>query len=123
MTTHDLMGGVASRICDELVACVFVEKVENGDGSASTSRVPVSLMASVTPLQPKDLERLQMQGLKVQDGVTIVLPFGTAEPDTIERENGDAYRVVNFSDVAGATVCTCDKIVLGAALPVEVENV
>lgn len=118
MTTHDLMGGVASRICDELVTCIFIESVDAGDGSATTSYIPVQLMASVTPLQPKDLERLQMQGLKIQDGVTIVLPFGTAEPDTIERANGDAYRVVNFSDVAGATVCTCDRIPVGAAIGV-----
>lgn len=115
MTTHNVMGMVASRVCDETVTCVYVETVEAGDGSAGVADVPVDVKASVTPLQAKDIQRLQMQGLKIQDGVTVVLPFGTAEPDRIERADGTAYRIVNFSDVAGATVCTCDLITLEAA--------
>lgn len=115
MTTHNLMGMVAARACDETVTCIYAQSVEVGDGSANVTDVPVVCKASVTPLQPKDIQRLAMVGQKVQDGVTIMLPFGTAEPDRIELADGTAYRIVNFSDVAGATVCTCDKLTLEAA--------
>ncbi len=118
MVTHNLMGMVAARVCDEIVTCIYLEKVEAGDGSANVAENPVEFKASVTPLQSKDVERLEMSGQKIQDGITLVFPFGTAEPDRIERADGTAYRIVNFSDVAGATICTADKIVLEAAVDV-----
>jgi len=118
METHNLMGMVAARVCEETVTCVYIEKVEADDGSADTTETSVEVKASITPLQAKDIERLQMQGLQIQDGVTAVLPFGAAAPDRLDRVDGSSYRIVNFSDVAGATVCTCDKIALEAAVGV-----
>ena len=118
MVTHNLMGMVAPRVCDELVTCIYLEKVEAGDGSANVTENPVEVKASVTPLQAKDVERLETMGQKIQDGITLVFPFGTAEPDRIERADGTAYRIVNFSDIAGATICTADRITLEAAVDV-----
>lgn len=118
MVTHNLMGGVAARVCDEIVTCIYAESVEAGDGSANVTDVSIEIKASVTPLQAKDIQRLAMLGQVVQDGVTVLLPFGTRQPDRIERADGTAYRIVNFSDVAGATVCTCDKLTLEASTDV-----
>lgn len=118
MLTRNLLGGVANRICTDPVTLIYVKETDNGDGdgdgSAPTVDVPVASLASVTALQPKDIQRLQFAGQEIKDGVTIVLPFGTERPDRITHSTGN-YRIVAYASEHGATVCTCDRITVGAA--------
>lgn len=114
MLTNGLLGLAANRICAEPVTLIYVREVDAGDGSADVTDVPVESLASVTALQPKDIQRLQFAGMEVKDGVTIVLPFGTPRPDKIVHEE-KTYRIIAYADQHGATVCTCDKITVGAA--------
>lgn len=115
MLTRNLLGMAANRICTESVTLIYAEAVDNDDGSATVTDVSMLSMASVTALQHKDIQRLQFAGLKVKDGVTIVLPFGTKQPDRIAHGVHE-YRIVSYASDHGATVCMCDKISLAAAV-------
>lgn len=114
MLTRNLLGGVANRICTDPVTLIYAKETDNGDGSAAVVDVPVQSLASVTALQPKDIQRLQFAGQEIKDGVTVVLPFGTVRPDRIVHASG-AYRIIAYASEHGATVCTCDRITVGAA--------
>ena len=114
MLTRGLLGIVANRICAEPVTLYYAETVDNTDGSATVTETAVGSLASITALQPKDIQRLQFAGQEIKDGVTIALPFGTRRPDKIVHD-GKTYRIVAYADQHGATVCTCDKITVEAA--------
>lgn len=114
MNTRGLTALVANRICSEAVTLEYVTTVEEEyDGSAEIVFESVVVMVSITPLQPKDIQRLAIAGITVKNGITVAMPFGTAIPDRVIR--GDEYsavpyRVVAFSDEENVPVCTCDLI-------------
>lgn len=114
MLTRNLQGMVANRVCAEDITLVYANEVDEYDGSATVTFSRVVTKASVTALQPKDIQRLQFAGQEIKDGVTIVLPFGTRRPDTVEH-CGDAYRIVAWATQDGCAVCTGDKITVAAA--------
>lgn len=114
MNTRALQGGVASRIASESVILTYEIGVPQADGSETITYKHVPCKASVAPLQAKDYERLEIGGIIVKDGVTIVIPFVTNRPDSITYLESK-YRVVNWAPDTGVTICTGDKITVEGA--------
>ena len=111
MNTRGLQAGVVSRITTETVTLVYNDEYDNGDGSARVTDDLVTSPASVVALQPKDIQRLEIAGIIIKNGVTIVLPGENyARPDRILRDEYTSYRVVMWSIANGIIVATCDLI-------------
>ena len=117
MNTRGLQGGVASRICTELVTLEYNDEYDNGDGSSTVMVTPVASYASIVALQPKDIQRLEMAGIVVKNGITIVLPGENyAKPDRIITDEYSVYRVVLWSIANGIIVATCDLITIDGVI-------
>lgn len=121
MNTRGLQAGVASRISSETVILEYNDEYDNGDGSATPVYTEVVSGASVGALQPYDIQRLELAGITVKDGVTIVLPFSLKTiPNSIlvvtdEYEENKRYRIVAPSIANGISVLTGDRITIGPA--------
>lgn len=111
---------VASRIADDACDCIYNILIPQDDGSSLVTPMPVTLQASIVPLRPVDIERLQAGGIEIQDGISIEIAEGLEErPDRIEAR-GRKWRVVSWSfekayeDESGipygTVVAICDEI-------------
>ena len=120
MNVRGLLSMVASRIADETCDCIYNINVPQDDGSSHVTPMPVTLQASIMPLQPVDIERLQAGGIEIQNGVSIEIAEALEErPDRIEARNRK-WRVVSWSfekayeDESGipygTVVAICDEI-------------
>lgn len=120
MNTRNLQGGVASRISDQSVVLEYYSEDDNGDGSATSVFLQVVSHASVIPLQSTDIQRLELAGLYIKDGVTITFPAtDSTAPDTVthnvDEYTAKKYRVVKTANDNGIMILTCDFMSLGAA--------
>lgn len=120
MNIRNLQGGVATRISSEIITLEYYDEYDDGDGSATPVETKVVSGASVGALQAHDIQRLELAGIIIKNGVTIVIPLSVADiPDTIihnvDEYTNIKYRVVNWSRAHGITVMTCDLIPIGAA--------
>jgi hypothetical protein len=121
LKTRGVQAGVATRIASETVTLEYNDEYDNGDGSATPLYTEVVSGASVGALQPYDIERLELAGIKVKNGVTIVLPFSlNTIPNSVlvmtdEYEENKRYRIVAPSIANGISVLTGDLIPIGPA--------
>jgi hypothetical protein len=120
MNTRGVQGGVAQRISSETVTLEYNDEYDNGDGSATPVYSEVVSGASVGALQSRDIQRLELAGIIVKNGVTIVLPFvPVLRPDYITHNYDEykniRYRVVDWSVAHSITVATCDLVSIGSA--------
>lgn len=118
---------VARRYADSTCDVIYNSLTPDDDGSAAVTEISSPLKASIKPLQPKDIERLQMGGIEIQDGVSILISEALDErPERIEAD-GKKWRVLSWSfipayetdsgDTVGTAVAMCDEIrVTSAAL-------
>lgn len=96
------------------------DEYDNGDGSATPVYSEIISGASVGALQARDIQRLELAGITIKAGVTIVLPFSDRErPDrvthNVDEYTSIPYRVCDWSKAHGITVVTCEQITIGAA--------
>lgn len=121
MNTRALHGLISNRISGDDIALEYAVETDSGDGSSVVTPYIVPLKASVGALQPKDIERLEKEGIIVKNGVTIVITECPEEqPDRISH--GDkTYRVINwtfdFSYILGSgnygtVITTCDEMTI-----------
>ena len=122
MNTRGLISMTASRYCDEACDLIYNILDPQADGSCEIVPVIVPLMASIQPLQPKDIERLQAGGIEIKSGVTIEIAEALEErPERIEAR-GKKWRVQSWSferayeDESGipfgTVVAVCDEIIV-----------
>ena len=121
MNTRGLHGMTASRIADKDITLEYSVYTDDDDGSAIVETTSLPLKASVAPLQPKDIKRLEIAGIICKNGVTIVIPECIKEQPEKIIYNDKSYRVVNWSfdfDYAlgsqeyGTVIATCDLITI-----------
>lgn len=128
MNVRGLLSMVASRITDEECDCIYNILVPEDDGSSTVTLMPVTLRASIMPLQPVDIERLREGGIEIQSGVSIEIAEALEErPEKIEAR-GRAWRVLSWSfekayeDESGlpygTVVAICDEIRVAPAADV-----
>ena len=126
MNTRGLVSMTASRYCDEQCDLIYNMLDPQDDGSSVVVPVTVSLMASIQPLQPKDIERLQAGGIEIKNGVSIMIAEALEErPERIDAR-GKKWRVQSWSfekayedesgNPIGTVVAMCDEIRVGAAV-------
>lgn len=120
MNVRGLLSMVASRIADDACDCIYNILIPQDDGSSLVTPMPVTLQASIVPLRPVDIERLQAGGIEIQDGISIEIAEALEErPDRIEAL-GRKWRVASWSfekayeDESGipygTVVAICDEI-------------
>lgn len=126
MNTRGLQSMTASRIADVECQVIFNHSVLRDDGSSYNAVETINTMASVIPLQPKEIQRLQEGGITVKNGVSIVVKdVPDKRPDKIIA-NEKSWRIINWNFVfayddmdeydeavaeIGTIVATCDEIV------------
>ena len=111
---------MANRVSSETITLIYTSYTDSGDGSAVVIPVKKVCSGSVGALQAKDIERLEKAGIKVKNGVTIVIPSAIeTQPDSILHGN-KSYRIVNWSDKEESgnhtIVATCDEITIPGAM-------
>jgi len=120
MKTRGMQALTANRAASETVTLSYVTYLDSGDGSAVATPVLKEYSASVGALQRKDIERLEVAGIIIKSGVTIVIPEAPDEqPDTITHESTN-YRVVDWSDRIEndnhTVVATCEEITISGVV-------
>ena len=128
MTLRGLPSMAARRVADTTCDLIYNTLTPEDDGSSTVTPVTMTLKASIKPLQPKDIERLQAGGIEVREGVSILISEALEErPETIEAD-GKKWRVLSWSFIpayenesgnpVGTVVAMCDEITV---LPANVE--
>ena len=128
MMLRGLPSMAARRIADTTCDVIYNTLTPEDDGSSTVTPVTMTLKASIKPLQPKDIERLQVGGIEIQDGVSILISEALDErPEQIEAD-GKKWRVLSWSFVpayenesgnpVGTAVAMCNEIRI---LPANVE--
>ena len=125
MNMRGLVSMTASRYCDEQCDLIYNMLNPQDDGSCDVAPVTLTLAASIQPLQPKDIERLQAGGIEIKSGVSIMIAEALEErPERIEAR-GKKWRIAAWSfekayeDESGfpygTVVATCDEIIVSPA--------
>jgi hypothetical protein len=120
MMLRGLPSMAARRIADTTCDIIYNSLSPNDDGSSTVTEISLSLKASVKPLQPKDIERLQTGGIEIQEGVSIIISEALDErPERIEAD-GKKWRILSWSFIpayenesgnpVGTAVAMCDEI-------------
>ena len=128
MMLRGLPSMAARRIADTTCDVIYNTLTPEDDGSSTVTPVTMTLKASIKPLQPKDIERLQVGGIEIQDGVSILISEALDErPEQIEAD-GKKWRVLSWSFIpayenesgnpVGTAVAMCNEIRI---LPANVE--
>jgi len=110
----------ARRIADTTCDVIYNTLTPEDDGSSTVTPVALTLRASIKPLQPKDIERLLVGGIEVQNGVSILISEALEErPERIDAD-GKQWRVLSWSFIPayedesgnpiGTVVAMCDEI-------------
>lgn len=126
MMLRGLASMAARRYADTTVNVIYNTLTDDDDGSFIVTETATPLKASIKPLQPKDIERLQTGGIEVQEGVSILIAEASDErPERIEAD-GKKWRVLSWSfipayenelgDRIGTAVAMCDEIRVTAAV-------
>jgi hypothetical protein len=125
MILRGLASMAARRIADSTCDVIYNSLTPNDDGSSTVTPIVLTLKASIKPLQPRDIERLQTGGIEVQEGVSILISEALDErPERIEAD-GKKWRVLSWSFIPayenesgnpiGTAVAMCDEIRVAAA--------
>ncbi len=120
MMLRGLQSMAARRCADIPCDVIYNTLTPNDDGSSTVISVPLSLMASIKPLQPVDIKRLREGGIECQEGVSILIAEALDErPEWIEAD-GKKWRVLSWSFIlayenesgnpVGTAVAMCDEI-------------
>ena len=128
MMLRGLPSMAARRVADTTCNVIYNTLTPEDDGSSTVTPVTMTLKASIKPLQPKDIERLQVGGIEIQDGVSILISEALDErPEQIEAD-GKKWRVLSWSFIpayenesgnpVGTVVAMCAEITV---LPADVE--
>ena len=128
MMLRGLPSMAARRVADTTCNVIYNTLTPEDDGSSTVTPVTMTLKASIKPLQPKDIERLQAGGIEVREGVSILISEALEErPETIEAD-GKKWRVLSWSFIpayenesgnpVGTVVAMCAEITV---LPADVE--
>ena len=115
----------ARRYADSTCDVIYNTLTSEDDGSSTVTEIPLTLKASIKPLQPKDIERLQAGGIEVQEGVSILISEALDErPERIEAD-GKKWRVLSWSFIPayenesgspiGTAVAMCDEMRIAPA--------
>ena len=115
----------ARRYADTICNVIYNYLTPDDDGSAAVTETVLTLKASIKPLQPIDIERLQKGGIEVQEGVSILISEALEErPERVEAD-GKKWRVLSWSFIPayenesgmpiGTVVAQCDEIRVTAA--------
>lgn len=126
MNLRGLPSLAARRIADSTCDVIYNTLTPDDDGSSAVTEIPLTLKASIKPLQPIDIERLQKGGIEIQEGVSIVISEArAARPDRIEAD-GKKWRPRSWSFVSayeddsgnliGTAAAVCDEIRVAAAV-------
>ena len=110
----------ARRITDSTCDVIYNTLTPDDDGSSTVTEVPLTLKASIKPLQPVDIKRLREGGIEVQEGVSILISEALEErPERIEAD-GKKWRILTWSFIPayedesgnpiGTVVAACDEI-------------
>lgn len=116
--------GVASlaahRAADTTVQVVYNILVLQDDGSYEVTPVSSTLKASITALQPVDIQRLREGGIEVQEGVSILISDALEDRPEKIIADGKNYRILTWSFIpafenesgmpVGTVVAVCDEI-------------
>lgn len=127
MNTRGLQSMTAARIADVECEVKFNHSTLQDDGSSLNAVETIDTMASVVPLQPKEIQRLQEGGINVRNGVSIVISnVPNQRPDQIIA-SGKSWRILNWTFVYayddideydeyvtefGTIVATCDEMTI-----------
>ena len=120
MMLRGLQSMAARRIADTTCDVIYNTLTPEDDGSSTVTPVALTLRASIKPLQPKDIERLLVGGIEVQNGVSILISEALEErPERIDAD-GKQWRVLSWSFIPayedesgnpiGTVVAMCDEI-------------
>lgn len=122
MNTRGLSGMTTNRIADEDVTIVYKVKDPQDDGSSIVSDYPISVKGSVVPLPPKEIERLEVGGIVIRNGISIALAKAPAlQPDYVLTADSRKWRVVAWTfieeydsgtDPYGTVIATCDEVLI-----------
>lgn len=121
--------GVASlaahRAADTTVQVVYNIFVLQDDGSYEVTPVSSTLKASITALQPVDIQRLREGGIEVQEGVSILISDALEDRPEKIIADGKNYRILTWSFIpafenesgmpVGTVVAVCDETRVAAA--------
>jgi hypothetical protein len=125
MMLRGLASFAARRYADSACNVIYNSLIPDDDGSAAVTEISLPLKASIKPLQPKDIERLQTGGIEVQEGVSILISEALEErPERIDAD-GKKWRILSWSFIpayenesgnpVGTVVAMCDEIRVAAA--------
>ena len=120
MMLRGLPSMAARRIADSTCDVIYNTLTPEDDGSSTVTAIPMTLKASIKPLQPVDIKRLREGGIEVQEGVSILISEALEErPERIEAD-GKKWRVLTWSFIPayenesgmpiGTVVAACDEI-------------
>lgn len=120
MNLRGLPSMAARRIADTSCVVTYNLLTRLDDGSSTVTPRDLTLKASIQPLQPIDIQRLQEGGIEVVNGVSILISEALAErPEKLEAD-GKKWRILNWSFVpayddesgnpVGTVVAQCDEI-------------
>jgi hypothetical protein len=123
---HGLPSLAARRIADSTCDVIYNTLTPEDDGSSIVTETVLTLKASIKPLQPKDIERLQTGGIEIQEGVSIIISEALDErPERIEAD-GKKWRVRSWSFIPayenesgnpiGTVAAMCDEMRVAAAV-------
>jgi hypothetical protein len=117
----------AARISDVECEVLFNHSILQDDGSSLNTVETIYTMASVVPLQPKEIQRLLDNGITVRNGVSIVVTnVPNRRPDKIIADS-KSWRILDwtfvyaYTDVDeydeieeefGTIVATCDEMTI-----------
>jgi hypothetical protein len=117
----------AARISDVSCEVLFNHSTLQDDGSSLNTVETIDTMASVVPLQPKEIQRLLDNGITVRNGVSIVVTnVPNRRPDQIIADS-KSWRILDwtfvyaYTDVDeydeyeeefGTIVATCDEMTI-----------
>ena len=112
----------ARRMADTDIALTYnvLAPSLDDDGSMTVTPMLMLLKASIKPLQPVDIERLQSGGIEITSGVSIMITDALEDrPEKIEAD-GRSWRPRTWSFISayenesgnpiGTVVAACDEI-------------
>lgn len=107
--TRELAVFAIGRLAGELVTLVLKTKTQSADGSFSVNVLSQYVYGYLVTLTANDIQRLQSQGISIQSGVSLSLPFEVSQmPDTV-LYNYSEMRVVSGTIEEGVSVFVLDE--------------